>query len=70
MHGLHSMFYFERGKHSCSIFTQCSVPFFVKALPIVTKCSVLDVTGILKPLKYVPTWIPCADNLIQVPGKR
>ena len=29
--------------------------FFGKALPIVTKCSVLDVTGILKPLKYVPT---------------
>ena len=55
MHGLHSMFYFERGKHSCSIFTQCSVPFFGKALPIVTKCSVLDVTGLLKPLKYVPT---------------
>ena len=49
------MFYFERGKHSSSIFMQCSVSIFGKAIPIVTKCSVLDVAGVLKPLKYVPT---------------
>ena len=32
-----------------------SVSILGKALPIVTRCSVLDVTGVLKPLKYVPT---------------
>ena len=35
--------------------TQYSVSIFGKALPIVTRCSVLDVTWVLKPLKYVPT---------------
>ena len=49
------MFYFEKGKHSSSIFMQCAVSIFGKALPIVTKCSVLDVAGVLKPLKYVAT---------------
>ena len=68
MHGLHSMFYFERRKHS--FFEEYSVSILGKALPIVTRCSVLDVTGVLKPLKYVPTWIASADNLIQNPGKR
>ena len=56
-------------KHSCSIFMQCSVSIFGKALPIVTKCSDLDVARVLKPLKYVLTWIVCTDNLIQVPGE-
>ena len=70
MHGLYNMLYFEREKYSCSIFMQCSVSVFGKALPIVTKCSDLDVAGVLKPPKYVLTWIVCADNLIQVPGKR
>ena len=50
--------------------TQYSVSIFGKALPIVTRCSVLDVTGVLKPLKYVPTWIASVGNLIQNPGKR
>ena len=34
------------------------------------KYSVLDVAGVLNPLKYAPTWIACAKNLIQVPDKR
>ena len=55
MHGLQNMFYFERGKHSCRIFTQCSVSIFGRALPIVTKCPALDVVGVIKPLKHVPT---------------
>ena len=55
MHGLQNMFYFERGKHLCGIFTQCSVSIFGKALPIVKKCSILDVAGVIKPLKHVPT---------------
>ena len=32
-----------------------TVYFFEKALAIVTKCSVLDVAGILNPPQYVPT---------------
>ena len=55
MHGLQNMFYFEREKHSCRIFTQFSVSIFGKLVPIVTKCSGLDVAGIIKPLKHVPT---------------
>ena len=76
MHGLRNMFYFERRKHSFTIFpvfvcgnlsTQCSFSFvadfatvflfffFGKVLSIVTKCSVLDVAGVLNPLQYVPT---------------
>ena len=70
MHGLQNMFYFQRGKHSCRIFTQCSVSIFGRALPIVTKCPALDVVGVIKPLKHVPTWTACAENLIQVPGQR
>ena len=70
MHGLQNMFYFEREKHSCRTFTQCSVSIFGNALPIVTKNSVLDVAGVIKPLKHVPTWTACAENLIQVPGQR
>ena len=64
MHGLQNMFYFERGKHSRSIYTQSSVSIFGKPLPIVTKCSILDVAGVIKPLKHVPTWTACAENLI------
>ena len=30
------------------------VSIFGKALPIVTKCSVLDVAGAIKPFKHVP----------------
>ena len=70
MHGLQKKFHFERGKYSCRTFTQCSVSIFGKALPIVTKCSVLDVAGVIKPLKHGPTWTACAENLIQVPGQR
>ena len=33
-------------------------------LPIVTKCSVLDVAGVIKTLNHVPTWTACAENLI------
>ena len=55
MHGLYNMLYFEREKYSCSIFMQCSVSVFGKALPIVMKCSDLDVAGVLKPPKYVLT---------------
>ena len=55
MHGLQKKFHFERGKYSCRTFTQCSVSIFGKALPIVTKCSVLDVAGVIKPHKHVPT---------------
>ena len=55
MHGLQNMFCFERGKHSRRIFIQFSVSIFGKPLPIVTKCSVLDVAGVIKPLKHVPT---------------
>ena len=69
MHVLHNVFYFERAKHSCSIFTvfvrgnlftQCSfyflaefltVSFFGTALGIVTKYSILDVSGVLSPLE-------------------
>ena len=32
MHGLQNMFYFERGKHSCRIFTQFSVTYCHKVL--------------------------------------
>ena len=64
MHGLQNMFYFEIGKHSCRIFMQCSVSNFGKVLSIVTKCSVLDVAVVIKPLKHVPTWTICAENLI------
>ena len=35
-----------------------------------SKCSVLDVAGVLNPLQYTPTWIAYTNNLIQVPGKR
>ena len=70
MHGLQNMFYFERGKHSCRIFTQFYVSIFGKPLPIVTKCSALDVAGVIKPLTHVPTWTACAENLIQVSGQR
>ena len=66
MHGLQNMFYFERGKHSCKTFMQCSVSVLRKALPIVTKCSILDVAGVIKSLKHVPTWTACAENLICV----
>ena len=55
MHGLENMCYSERGKHSYRIITQCFVSVFGKALPIVTKCSVLDVARVIKPLKHVPT---------------
>ena len=51
-------------RKTCRISTQCSVSIFGKALPIVTKCSVLDVAGVIKPLKHVPTWTACAENLI------
>ena len=62
MHGLHNMFYFERKKLTCSIFTifvhECmSVAMFIFLLSIffgkalanffVTKCSILDVGGVL-----------------------
>ena len=70
MHGLQNMFHFERGKHSCKTFTQSSVSILRKALPIVTKSSVLDVSGVIKSLKHVPTWTACSENLIQVPGQR
>ena len=53
MHGLQNMFYFERGKHSCKTFTQCSVSIFGNVLPIVTKCSALDVAGVIKPLNPI-----------------
>ena len=46
---------FERGKHSCRIFTQFFVSIFGKPLPIVTKCFALDVAGVIKPLTHVPT---------------
>ena len=51
-------------------FLQNVVSIFGKALPIATKCSILDVAGVIKPLKHVPTWTACAENLIQVPGQR
>ena len=47
------MFYFERGKHSCRIITQLFVSISGKLLPIVTKCFVLDVAGVIKPLKKI-----------------
>ena len=63
---------FVRGNLS----TQCCFPFLAdfltasffsgKSLPIFTKGSVLDVTGVLNPPQNVPTWIACANNLIQV----
>ena len=64
MHGLQNMFYFEREKHSCRTFTQCSVSIFGNALPIVTKCSALDAAEVIKPLKHVPTSYAYAENLI------
>ena len=46
--------------------------FFEKALGnfFVTKCSILDVAGILDPPQYAPTWITYTNNLIQVLDKR
>ena len=64
MHSLQNIFYFERGKHSCRIFTQCSVSIFGKVVHIVTKSSVLDVAGVIKPLKHAPKWNARAENLI------
>ena len=55
MHGLQNMFYFERGKHSCRIITQFFISISGKPLPIVTKSFVLDVAGVIKPLKHMPT---------------
>ena len=59
--------------------TQCSFSFLAdflsiscfleKALAIVTKCSALDVAGVLNPLQYVPTWTACANNLIKCLAK-
>ena len=46
--------------------------FFEKALGnfFVTKCSILDVAGILDPPQYAPTWIAYTNNLIQVLDER
>ena len=46
--------------------------FFEKALGnfFVTKCSILDVPGILNPSQYAPTWIAYTNNLIQVLDER
>ena len=46
--------------------------FFEKVLAnfFDTKCSILDVAGILDPPQYVPTWITYTNNLIQVLDKR
>ena len=46
--------------------------FFYKTLAnfFVTKCSILDVTGILDPPQYAPTWIAYTNNLIQVLDER
>ena len=41
--------------------------FFGKALGnyFVTRCSILDVAGVLYPPQYAPTWIAHINNLIQ-----
>ena len=43
---------------------QCSVSIFGKAFHIVIKYSILDVTGVIKLVKHVPTWTAYAENLI------
>ena len=41
---------------------------FGEASAVVTKCSILDVAGVLNP-RYIQTWIAYTNNLIQVPDK-
>ena len=38
--------------------------FFWKVLAIVTKCSILDIAGVLNPLQYVLEWIAHAKQTI------
>ena len=68
MHDLHNMFHFERKKiHAVfllSLFVEICLPqcsfsflvdfltFFLEVLVFVTKCSILDVAGVLNSLQY------------------
>ena len=76
MHGLHDMFYFERKKHSCSIFTiffhgYLSTAMFILFLSrFVAKCVILDVAGVIKSPPYTPTWTAYTTKLIQVSEER
>ena len=56
----------------CSFFFLADFLTLGKALAnfFASKCSILDVAGVLNPLQYTPTWIAYTNNLIQVPGKR
>ena len=53
MHGLHKIFYFERKKVSCSIFTVFVRGYLSAAM---FKCSILNDAGVLNPSQYAPTW--------------
>ena len=82
MHGLHNIFYFERKKHSCSIFTvfvgrhlsilQCSL-FFLSHFFWKTYCNykhpVVDATGVLNPPLYAITWIAYQMILLRLTQK-
>ena len=63
------MFNFERKKRRRNIFTVV-VSDYGKALTIVTKCSVLDVAGVLNLPQYVLSCIAYRNNLIQVADGR
>ena len=72
------MFYFQRKKHSSSIFTVFVCRYlptamficFWKGIYSCLKYSVLDVAGVLSPSQYALTWIAYRNNLIQAADKR
>ena len=55
------MFYFERKKLSCSIFTVFVRSYLYAAM---FKYSILNVAGVLNPLQYAPTWIAYIFNCL------
>ena len=65
MHGLHNIFYFERKKVSCSIFTVFVCGYLSAAM---FKYSILNDAWVLSPSQYGPTLIayifkcPMKDN--------
>ena len=75
IHGLHDMLYFEgKKKHSCNIINVFALGYlstailfvYGKALAVVTKCSIVDVAGVLNPCQYELTCIAYRNKIIQV----
>ena len=64
----------EKKKHSCNIinafvlgYLSTAILFvYGKALAVVTKCSIVDVAGVLNPCQYELTCIASRNKIIQV----